>query len=260
MTEDRRLRDKLAKLAAEAETVEDGRRRLSPGATGLVAAMLAEIDETILGRRITFETDHGRRLSVDVANRRLLRVAEVPDESAGPEGLLGPLGPDSDGILPAVIAAMRRLAEGQNSLLVATVPLDAASEPDVLGRSVAALARAAGIDLYSDAAPVEASGGFSASVSGLAVAVRSFAPSPSAAAGVQAARLEALDEEGLRRVLGQIGPKGARAGRFILLSGGEGSDALFVGCETEDATVAALVPATRTGEVIALWRATRDGE
>lgn len=259
MTEDRRLRDKLAKLAAEAETVEDGRRRLSPGAAGLLAAMLAEIDETVLGRRITFETDGGRRLSVEVANRRLLRMSEAPDENAGPEGLLGPLGPDTDGILPAVVAAMRRLGEGQDSLLVATVPLDAASKPDVLGRSVAALARATGIDLYSDTAPAEASGGFSASVSGLAVAVRRFAPSPSAPTGAQAGRLEALDEDGLRQILGQIGPKGARAGRFILLSGDAVSDALFVGCETEDATVAALVPATRSGEVIALWRATRDG-
>ena len=254
MTEDRRLREKLAKLAAGAEALENGRRRLSPPPGGdLLTAILSEIDETILGRRITFEAEDGRQLAVEVANRRLLRLVYVPPDTADTPGLFDPLGQDSDEVLPAVVAAMRRLAEEQNSLLVATAPLDGASEPDVLGRSVAALARVAETEAPSGTA--DAGGGFAASISGLATALRRFDPSPSAPSGAQAARLEALDEDALAAIVGRVGPQDARAGRFILLSAGTDADALFIGCESEDMVLAALVPAAQSGEVISLWRA-----
>jgi hypothetical protein len=82
MSEAARLRQSLGKLAAPGEVVGQGRRRLRGGtADALIAALLCEVDETILARALTFETDDGRDLTVEAYNRRLIRL--VPPAPAG---------------------------------------------------------------------------------------------------------------------------------------------------------------------------------
>lgn len=82
MTTTSRLRESLAKLAAPGESVGGGMRRMRGGTPdALIAAVLCEIDETILARALRFETDDGRALTIEAYNRRLIRL--VPPAPAG---------------------------------------------------------------------------------------------------------------------------------------------------------------------------------
>lgn len=262
MSEDRRLRDKLARLASDAEEVAGGARRLSGGPGGdLLAAILVEIDETILARRLTFRTDDGRHLTAEVANRRLLRLTDLP---SGDPALSEPLGPESDPVLPSLIDALRTFAAGQTAISVETGPLPQRGQPDVLGRSAAALAEAAGIELYAASPAPDAPGtpaGFAGDVSGMALAVRTFGPSPVPPFGPEADRLAALDESQIADLARRARPGGDPAGSFVALSAtGEDASALFVGFESDGASVAAVLPARKIGEAISLWRASRVAE
>ncbi|MBT8408911.1 MAG: hypothetical protein KJN93_04740 [Alphaproteobacteria bacterium] len=84
--EQSRLTDKLAKLAAAAEIVSpEGRALRADNPRSLLAAVLAEIDETMLARTLRFRTGSGTELSVDVFSRRLLRI-NPPAPTGSPKG------------------------------------------------------------------------------------------------------------------------------------------------------------------------------
>ncbi len=254
MSDERRLKEKLAKLAAE-DVPGEARRISGASETELVRAILEEIDETMLARRVTFHADDGRKLSADVANRRLLRLVDVPGQAD--DSLLAPLAPGSDDVLPQIVAALRGIARGQSTLGVETAALETRTEPEVLGRSVAALARAAGIELYSEVAPVDeaAEDGL---LAGISVAERVFGTTPAGPSGPQAEALADLEPPWLDPILPQLGSPGARTGRFLVLAGREpAGHALFVGCKTDDTTIAALVPSARIGDAITRWQALR---
>lgn len=264
MSEDRRLRDKLARLASGDDAVVDGARRLfaRPG-EDLVAAILVEIDETILARRLTFRTEDGRHLTAEVANRRLLRLTDLP-AGIGDPALSEPLGPESDPVLPSIIAALRTFAAGEEAISVETGPLPQRGQPDVLGRSAAALAAAAGIALYAASPAPDASdmpAGFAGDVSRIALAVRTFGPSSVPPFGPDADRLAALDDSEIADLARRARPGGDPAGAFLALAAtGEDASVLFVGFESAGASVAALIPAREIGKTISLWRATRARE
>ena len=65
-----RLKAKLAKLAQRERTAGEARRLKGGDAGELIAALVTEIDETILPRRLTLTLD-GAVLHLAVANRRL---------------------------------------------------------------------------------------------------------------------------------------------------------------------------------------------
>ena len=71
------LERKLERLAAPAEPpAPDGRPLDGPDA---LAALLAEIDGTVLPRRLTFARADGATLVLDASSRRLRRVVGAPD-------------------------------------------------------------------------------------------------------------------------------------------------------------------------------------
>jgi hypothetical protein len=261
VSDDRRLRNKLDKLAAEDGGA--GPRLLSPTTDGgLTRAILEEIDETILPRTLEFRAPDGSALSLEVANRRLLGIAGPPD---GPEGEahLAPLPPDDDAALARVADALARFAGSAASLTVAAAPLSRAAGAGTLGRSAAAIAEVLGLTLYDTAPRVEMpdpAKGFGAGLARLALAMAEVSGSePGPATGHDAeavGRLSALTPDAFARLVEALGPEAGRPGRFLVLSTGQ--EALFLGQTEAGRAIVALLPDDHAGAAAALWTATRE--
>jgi hypothetical protein len=256
MSEDRRLRDKLAKLGEE--DGGGGARRLT--GRDLVEAMLEEVDEAILARTLTFRGEDGAVLALQAANRRLLCLTEVPEGLTGAERAVvtAPLGPEDEAALAAVAGVLRRFAEGRRDLTVTARPFDGAYDPGMRGRSAAAVAQALGLALYDRPAPVpvpDPAQGFDAGLARLALAVSAVSgddPAPATGPDLDAVgRLSALGSARMAALLGDLGPA---PGGFLLLAGG--GAALFAGRRPNGRAVVALLPAERAQAAVALWRAT----
>jgi hypothetical protein len=258
VNDDRRLRDKLARLAA----ADDGR----PEAAGdPLRAILLEIDETVLPRTLVFRAPDGAALVLEVANRRLQAVVSLPHDVAPDtdgDRVAGPLPPDDAGALAAVAAALRGFARLHGGFTVAAEPLDRGLDASGLGRSATALAEALGLDLYDAPEPVpmpDPARGFEAGLARLALATAAVADgTASAATGPDAdavRRLSSLREGALAALLAHLGPPAARAGRFVVMAGAD--EALFIGQTEAARAVAALLPADHAGALVALWHATR---
>lgn len=255
MNEDRRLRDKLARLAAG----DDGRPDASRDP---LRALLLEIDETILPRALAFTADTGS-LVIEVANRRLQTVVSLPADLAR-DGVIGQLSPDDAEALAAVAGALGDFARRHRGFTVTARPLAGGLDSSGHGRSAAALAEAAGIDLYDAPAPApvpapDPARGFEPGLARLALASAAVADGmASAATGPDAdavRRLSALSPAPLAALMARLGPAAARPGRFLLVTGGD--EALFLGQTEAARAVLALIPADHAGAVVALWHATR---
>jgi hypothetical protein len=252
VSEDRRLRDKLAKLGGEEGGA--GERRLS---ADILAAMLEEIDEAILGRTLTFRGEDGAVLALQAANRRLLCVTAVPEGLAVERAVVTkPLGPEDDAALEAVAGALKAFAEARREVVVTALPFAQPLDPGMRGRSAAAVAKVVGITLYDRPAPVVApdpAQGFDAGLARLAQAVAAVSGGePAPASGPDAAavgRLSALGADEIGALLGEV-----EAGGFLVLSGG--AQAVFAGRKPNGRAVVALLPADRAQAAVALWRAT----
>lgn len=79
MSDFARLEDKLAKLRQRERIAGEGRRLRGATAEALLAAVVTEIDETILPRNLSFSVEKGVTVHLSVANRRLQAlVAPAP--------------------------------------------------------------------------------------------------------------------------------------------------------------------------------------
>ena len=85
MSDFARLQDKLAKLRQRERVAGEGRRLRGATPEALVAAVVAEIDETILPRRLTFQVEGGVDVHLAVANRRLQALMSPVPELKGVE-------------------------------------------------------------------------------------------------------------------------------------------------------------------------------
>ncbi len=152
MSDDKRLKDKLEKLSAEETSGPGGRAVTHPD---LRLGILNEIDETILGRVLSFRNPEGDVLELDVLGRRLMRVRSAPATAAKGDAsaLTAPLEADSDALLSRIMSMIGAFAAASSALAVTTASLPQRPEPSVVGRSAEAMARILGLDLYSDAAP-----------------------------------------------------------------------------------------------------------
>lgn len=149
MSDKDRLRGILGKLATPGEFTGDGARRLRCGAVAeTLAAILCEIDETILARKLVFRTDHGQVLECDVYNRRLLRL--VPPAPGGLAAALaadfGPAltGADTDD-MARVLEVFRHILNGAKAITVETHAPSQPVEATDLGPSAILLAQAWGV-------------------------------------------------------------------------------------------------------------------
>ena len=75
MSDFARLEDKLAKLRQRERIAGEGRRLRGGTAEAFLAAVVTEIDETILPRKLSFAVEHGATVHLSVANRRLQALA-----------------------------------------------------------------------------------------------------------------------------------------------------------------------------------------
>lgn len=94
MSEFARLEEKLAKLRARERATDEKRKLRGAGADALLAALVTEIDETILPRKLSFSTPSGQ-VHLAVANRRLQALLG-PAPASVPEDLVGHALPDAE--------------------------------------------------------------------------------------------------------------------------------------------------------------------
>lgn len=149
-----RLQDKLAKLSKR-DVGRTGPRELAGrSAEALLAAMVVEVDETILPRILTFTTDTDVTLHMAVANRRLQAlVAPAPSAVGDAAGLAGQaLGAGDDDTLARLRGGLLDALDGATTMGIATRrPADGEGFPAESGVPVAVLARS--WDLSLDAEP-----------------------------------------------------------------------------------------------------------
>ena len=89
MSDFARLEDKLAKLRQRERIAGEGRRLRGATAEALLAAVVTEIDETILPRNLSFSVENGATVRLSVANRRLQALAApAPDVNGVDAGKL----------------------------------------------------------------------------------------------------------------------------------------------------------------------------
>ena len=122
MSEFARLEEKLAKLRQRERAAGEGRTLRGSGADALLAAIVTEIDETILPRRLSFTLPSGA-VHLAVANRRLQALLG-PAPDGIPDTLVGQKLPDVEE--PAVSElgdALKSLLEGAGSVGVAATRL-----------------------------------------------------------------------------------------------------------------------------------------
>ena len=98
MSDFARLEDKLAKLRQRERIAGEGRRLRGATPEALLAAVVTEIDETILPRRLSFAAEGGQTVHLAVANRRLQALLPPAPDVAGVDaaGLAGRPLPDAD--------------------------------------------------------------------------------------------------------------------------------------------------------------------
>jgi hypothetical protein len=87
MSDFARLEEKLAKLRQRERAPGEGRRLQGADGRARLAALVTEIDETILPRRLSFALGEGAALHLAVANRRLQAVL-APAPQGIPSGLV----------------------------------------------------------------------------------------------------------------------------------------------------------------------------
>lgn len=279
MSDAKRLKDKLGLLAGAENRIGPAGRAL-PAAEDARQPLLAEIDETILGRKLVFTNEAGDVLELEVSGRRLLRVVSAPEgcvSEARRQDLLTPLAADDDDQLGLVSACIGAFVRGSRSLSVAAAPLERRPDPSVAGRTAEAFAAAMGIDLYAarpaEAAPPaseadpappaqvaapqpagDAVEDFLVLVRPRALAIARIAPDgtfTSEGAPDQAKALEHLAEGGDAALAAQLVTAGAPC--LLLRTAEAGAPFLFYGMRN-DVRLAILCPGELMGDLRDIWR------
>lgn len=252
MSDDERLQRTLAKLAGPATPESGDGRELPLGegpGEGPLAAVLTEVDETLLARRLRFRDEEGRSFALDVYGRRLLSLAP-PLPAEADRTLEGrPLEEDDT---PALRAALEALTRGAARMWVTADSLPEARDPARLGLAGERLAEAWGLVLGGGLPPPPAAAldriVERAGPAALAW-VRTGAGAGRGGDGAAVARLEAyLSDEGQ-------GFRPATGDPHCTVLGRQDQDgALAVLAETAEAALMLLVRPADLPGVIAAWR------
>lgn len=144
------IRSRLQVLQA-ASRFSPGARRVIAVAEGgnPLAAVLREVNETILGRSLQFNADGKASLTMDVAGRRILRMTDA----SGVEGADSCLGVKvlSEANRDDLAGLLVAFAGGKTEMSVVARPLERSSEGMSVGLPVALLADVLGVDLNQTA-------------------------------------------------------------------------------------------------------------
>lgn len=148
---------RLTALQASAQIAPGGGRVIAAiSDPNPMAALLREVNETILGRTLRFESSHGSSLSLEVAGRRVLRLTEANGLSGAETCLAAPALEDEQ--KDDLIKLMQALASPRTELRVTSLPAAPAGSGVSVGLPVALLADLLLIDLNvapADDAPAE---------------------------------------------------------------------------------------------------------
>jgi hypothetical protein len=148
MKEVRRLSEKIAKLAEAPAPAPEG-RVLATGADGTtLAAILREVDETVLPRRLIFRRGEGT-LTLAAGNRRLISVDTAEGPGAGEAAdILGVALTQPDvAMLGQLRVALTAGLPGHDPILVTIAPPTDDKVDFAAGTTAVALASAWGVDI-----------------------------------------------------------------------------------------------------------------
>lgn len=254
-----RIERKLTRLAAApGPAMAEG--RLVASGPGLLAALLNELDETVLARRLGFTTDTGQRLYCDVYGRRLLALRPPLPASAagvpGAEALIDtPLGALDDDGMARLRALFEAFLAGASRLYAISADLPEERNPAVLGTAASTLAAAWELTLDAEPPAGPPLDLFQSAVAPLAlawlrVADRTADKWGGAPDGV--ARLTRFAAE-TRTSLLAPDPDPTAGPRFTIL-GRQGDAGHLVIAQDGLTALVLLVPAERRAQIIALWR------
>ena len=152
MSDFARLKTVLAKLGGRERAPGEGRKLKGGDAEALLAALVTEIDETILPRRLTLGAGSSG-IHIAVANRRLQALLAPAPEVDGAEALAGQPLPDAeDPGVPALKEVLLRAFDGAGPVGIQSRRLDVPFASDI-GVPANLLARAWGV---SEVAPPKA--------------------------------------------------------------------------------------------------------
>ncbi|MEM6563351.1 MAG: hypothetical protein AAF665_02830 [Pseudomonadota bacterium] len=102
----------IAAFSAAPEEIDARGRRLQVQASAALAAILTEIDETVLRRALTFRRDDGCFLTIDVAERRITKILKTDSNSPKAPKVIGrPLEP-ADAL--DILSLLQAYAEAQS--------------------------------------------------------------------------------------------------------------------------------------------------
>ncbi len=153
MSEFARLEEKLAKLRARERAPDEKRRLKGSGADVLLAAVVTEIDETILPRQISFATEVGV-VNLAVANRRLQALL-APAPASIPDDLVGHALPDAeDPKLAELGTALKAVLAEAETVTISAIRLKETFASDI-GVPAVQLPRVWAVDAPSASDPVE---------------------------------------------------------------------------------------------------------
>lgn len=110
-----------------------------------ITAVMREINETMLGRSLTFHSDAGHRMTLEVAGRRVLRMAEAEGLARAEACLSAPA--LEDGQKDDLIRLLQALAVPGLALRVVSTPISNEAEGVSVGLPVALLADLMLVDL-----------------------------------------------------------------------------------------------------------------
>ncbi|MGB8621588.1 MAG: hypothetical protein WCD16_02105 [Paracoccaceae bacterium] len=122
MKDGRKLKEKLDRLGGATDVAAGRSRTLSAAdPDGLIAAILREIDDTMLGRELDFRNERGELIGLDVSGRRLLRVRAVSPDALGSRfgGYIDvPVSDPGDKAVRSLLDVLKVFADGTRTISV----------------------------------------------------------------------------------------------------------------------------------------------
>ena len=258
-----RLQDKLAKLGAAKENVStDGREISASDQKGLLLAILNEFDETLMARLLVFRNKAGATVEFEVANRRLLRVAETSTQAMPDATLPGQVFTESGGpLVESLWEVLDKFLTGSEQIFVRSKRLEQAPDPTMIGCASETLAQAWSLDLYSPPESTSAGmiGKFIASCAEVATAwvqIEGGAVDQTSGPEDQVARLVEIARDALEDFDTGLNNhmRGSDAARCVTLGpqGETGDILLFAKTTTSSALV--VLPDAQLADVISKWQ------
>lgn len=264
MSDFARLEDKLAKMRQRERIAGEGRRLRGATPEALLAAVVTEIDETILPRRLTFAVENGPTVHVAVASRKLQAlVSPAPAvKGANAAGLAdAPLSDPEDASVAALRDVFLAAFADAGSVAIRSSRLDGVGFASDVGIPANILGRAWGVETAEEGlpSPDKVLSGFLSRVSGDTLGWLRIEGEDVTDQGGDAGVVEALGEQAAVFLDGYFGKFEALypepsdgCATFIGPMTETGAAALFVEIGTVSAFIAAR--AERGPEIVAAWQ------